>query len=269
MAPGLCCIVQAQAAVTFGLQSSSGGPLAQLTPATGSLRLFELYTEANDIPVQREALLTLYNATAGQNWTAGVFQNTVFLQQTALFRYATQNITGKSDASRASIKHQACCLGLANDTSMACRYCPRALPCFHQRHAAQGSMAHAWLQLLSMVGSAVLPDSIRGFIPLLHGGPAVHWSACTCRSAHPRLHHCRDQDTSAEFVLQLALTCISSRSSKPLSAQHGVSGGGILLCSRSLLQATVHACFTHCIGLISKASQHCSRYNTETLGLCM
>lgn len=102
--------MQAQAVATFGLQSSSGGPLAKFTPATGSLSLLGLYTEANDIPAQREALLTLYNATAGQNWTAGVFQNTVFLQQTAAFITATSGIPGKSDASCTSVKHQAAAL---------------------------------------------------------------------------------------------------------------------------------------------------------------
>lgn len=110
LAPGLCCIVQAQAVVTFGLQSGSGSPLAQFTPATGSLSLFHLYTEANDIPAQREALLTLYNATAGQNWTEGVFHNTIFLEQTAYFINATRDIPGKSDASDTSIQHQAAAL---------------------------------------------------------------------------------------------------------------------------------------------------------------
>lgn len=87
-------MLQVRAVVTFGLQSDSGGTLAQLT-ANGSLSLFGLYTEANDIPAQREALLELYNATAGQNWTAEVYQNTVFLQQAAAFTDMTKDFSGK------------------------------------------------------------------------------------------------------------------------------------------------------------------------------
>lgn len=102
--------MRAQAVTTFGLQSDSGGPLAQFTPATGSLSLDGLYTEANDIPAQREALLTLYNATAGQNWTAEVFLNTVFLQQAVYFKGVARNIPGMSDASITSVKHQVAAL---------------------------------------------------------------------------------------------------------------------------------------------------------------
>ena len=100
MSPGLWCGVETQAVVTFGLQSDSGATLAQLT-SNGSLSLFGLYTEANDIPAQREALLELYNATGGQNWTADVYMNTVFLEQVAAFISATSSFSGKSDASSA------------------------------------------------------------------------------------------------------------------------------------------------------------------------
>ena len=94
MLPGLCCAVPTQAAVTFRLKSDTGVPLANLT-ADGSLSLFGLYTEANDIPAQRQALADLYKATAGQNWTAAVYQNTVFLDAAAALVQYTTFATGK------------------------------------------------------------------------------------------------------------------------------------------------------------------------------
>ena len=116
VSPGLDCVVQTQAVPTFALQSDSGGTLAQLT-AGGRLSLFSIYTEGNDIPAQREALLELYNATAGQNWTAEVYQNTVFLEQAAALINKT-SAPGKLDAS--STSSVPCCLALVHKTSVAC-----------------------------------------------------------------------------------------------------------------------------------------------------
>ena len=133
-------MVQTQAVATFGLQSDSGGTLAQLT-AGGSLSLFGLYTEANDIPAQRQTLLELYNATAGQNWTAAVYQNTIFLEQAAAFINATYAFPGKSDAS-STCSAPACRLAVVYFISGACRYLQCDLPPVCQRHAAQGSVVH-------------------------------------------------------------------------------------------------------------------------------
>ena len=133
-------MVPTQAVVTFGLQSDSGGTLAELT-ATGSLSLFGLYTEANDIPAQRQALLALYNATAGQNWTVDVYHNTVFLEQAAAFINATSAFPGKLDANNIS-PGPACCVAPVHHTSVACRYLQCELSPVCQRHAAQGSMVH-------------------------------------------------------------------------------------------------------------------------------
>lgn len=182
MSPGLWCIVQTQAVVTFGLQSESGATLAQLT-SSGSLSLFGLYTEANDIPAQREALLELYNATAGQNWTADVYNNTVFLEQAAATISATSTFPGESDASSA-MSAPACYSALVHHTTVACRYLQRDFSPVCRRHAAQGSVVHRRFQLLSLVGSGVLPDSIRGFTPLLLCRTSIHRRTCTCWSAH-------------------------------------------------------------------------------------
>lgn len=94
MLPGLCCALQLQAEVTLSLKTDTGVPLANLT-ADGKLSLFGLYTEANDIPAQRQALADLYTATAGQNWLPAVYNNTVFLDAAAALVQYTTNASGK------------------------------------------------------------------------------------------------------------------------------------------------------------------------------
>lgn len=91
---GLTCVLQLEAVVTFGLKSDAGGTLATLS-TTGDLNLFGLYTEANDIPAQRQALSELYNATAGQNWYAAAYQQTIYLDAAAAFNESWGSYTGK------------------------------------------------------------------------------------------------------------------------------------------------------------------------------
>lgn len=122
--------------------------MANLT-ADGRLSLFGLYTEANDIPAQRQVLADLYTATAGLWWTAAIYHNTVFLEAAAGLKYITD-----SDNTLASKMH---CLGadLQQDwihIAVACRCDHCSTSYFCERHVAQGSMVHTWLQLLSLVG---------------------------------------------------------------------------------------------------------------------
>ena len=69
--------VQLEAVVTFGLKSDTGRTLDTLS-ATEGFSLLGLYTEVNDIPAQRQVLADLYNATAGQNWFAPAYKQTMY-----------------------------------------------------------------------------------------------------------------------------------------------------------------------------------------------
>ena len=85
LAPGLCCLKEVHAEVTFGLVSSrTGGTLATLT-VSGHLSLKRSYQPENDIPEQRQALENLYNATAGRNWLAA-YSTTYNLDWVRAFR---------------------------------------------------------------------------------------------------------------------------------------------------------------------------------------
>ena len=93
---GLSCAVQLEAVVTFGLKSDTGGTVATLS-ATGDLGLVGLYTEANDIPAQRQALSDLYNATAGQNWYAPAYKQTIYLDAAAAFNATYGTYPGRQN----------------------------------------------------------------------------------------------------------------------------------------------------------------------------
>ena len=59
------------------------------------MSLFSLYQPENDIPEQRHALEVLYNTTAGQNWTAGAYFSTAFLEFVEYFAYEYGSYPGK------------------------------------------------------------------------------------------------------------------------------------------------------------------------------
>ena len=87
--------VGAQGEVIFGLLSNqTNDTVAELT-VDGQLSLFSLYQPANDIPSQRAALENLYYKTAGQDWTAGAFFSTVFLDAAEEFALDYANYSGR------------------------------------------------------------------------------------------------------------------------------------------------------------------------------
>ena len=84
-----------QGEVIFGLLSNqTNNTVAELT-IDGRLSLFSLYQPENDIPSQRAALENLYYTTAGQDWTAGAFFSTVFLEAAEDFAFEYANYSGR------------------------------------------------------------------------------------------------------------------------------------------------------------------------------
>ena len=85
-----------QAQVTLGLVSNQTGDVLATITQGGGLSLFSVYQPENDIPEQRLALEVLYNTTAGQNWTAGAYFSTAFIEFVEEFEYEVGNYTGKA-----------------------------------------------------------------------------------------------------------------------------------------------------------------------------
>lgn len=84
----------AQGEVTFGLVSNqTNNTVAELT-VDGQLSLFSLYQPENDIPSQRAALENLYYKTAGQDWSAGAYFSTAFLDAAEEFALDYANNSG-------------------------------------------------------------------------------------------------------------------------------------------------------------------------------
>ena len=135
--------------MTFGLLSSQNNSTLAEFSVSGQWDLFSLYQPENDIPAQRAALEELYIATQGQNWTPEAFFSTVPLEAIEDFAYYYANYSGRLACPGSSFSLQQ---DKQHELHLSCRHCVCGHLLICGGDAAQGTLVHAWVQLLSMVG---------------------------------------------------------------------------------------------------------------------